>query len=425
MIDTPTRACGLDSDLTMTALTYPAQAYGPEHGDRKVSGTLTVSAVGAQFHSADERVNFPLAGLRLKLGGASKRLVFFEHPDVPGWVFYSSDRSVLSDPHLAQQVGVRNQIRVARRARMVGWGVFAILATLLIGLPLLLISNLDRASAWVAPSIPPGWEHSLGTSVFAQYKLSNTLLEDDAANVALDDLSRDLLAAARTERYAFTLHIDTDTELNAFALPDGTVVINAGLILAADNADEVLGVLAHELSHVRHQHGMRQIISSSGVYLIISGLLGDASGVMAVVASAAPVLLSQSYSRHFETEADAEGAKLMTAIHADIGGLLSFFEKMKALEEQRLAEIPDENARAALRAAASLLATHPATADRISALRALTSQHYGRDDDREAAFLALKARVGELISKQEQLGHDAPGKSTDSPAIESATKLNL
>lgn len=399
----------------MTAVSYSAQAYSPDHGETKLSGELTVTAAAVQFHSRDGQVNLPLQGLRIKLGGASNRLVFFEHPQIRDWVVYSSDRSILSNPHLANHPDARDQVNEARGARMVGWGIFAFLVTLFVALPLWLISNLDRASAWVAPSIPAEWEHQLGETVFAQYKLSNTLLDDAQAKQALDKLTRDLLKAAHTERYSFTLHINTDTNANAFALPDGTVVINAGLILAADNADEVLGVLAHEVSHVRHQHGVRQIISSSGIYLIVSALIGDASGVMAVVASASPMLLSQSYSRYFETEADAEGAKLMTQIHGDIGGLVSFFEKMKALEEKRLAEIKDENARDALKATAGLLGTHPATEDRIAALKELSARHYSLDPNREDAFRALKARVGELIRKEDDAKPAAAPESTLDP----------
>ncbi|NQD35681.1 M48 family metallopeptidase [Permianibacter sp. IMCC34836] len=408
----------------MTAVSYSAQAYSPDHGETKLSGELTVTATAVHFQSPDAQVTLPLQGLHIKLGGASNRLVFFEHPQIRDWVVYSSDRTVLANPHLASHPEARDQVNEARGARMVGWGIFAFLLTLFVALPLWLVSNLDRASAWVAPSIPADWEHKLGETVFAQYKLSNTLLDDAEANRALAQLTGDLIQAAHSERYSFTLHINTDSELNAFALPDGTVVLNAGLILAADHADEVLGVLAHEVSHVRHQHGVRQIISSSGIYLIVSALIGDASGVMAVVASASPMLLSQSYSRYFETEADAEGAKLMTQIHGDIGGLVSFFEKMQALEEKRLAEITDENAREALKATANLLGTHPATEDRISALKALAARHYSRDPNREDAFQALKARVAELVSKADDAKPDAdPESENQSAATESQTEL--
>ena len=393
----------------MTSIVYSAHAYSAEHGDDKLSGELRIQSTGVHFRSGEHQVTLPLTNLQIRMGGASNRLVFFQHPLLRGWTVYTSEREVLHDPALAQHPMAQQQARRAKQTRVHGWWLLAASVAALVLLPLLLVLNLDRASGWIAPSIPAEWEHSLGESVFAQYKIENSLLDDAEANHALQGLAGDLIKAADTERYDFKLYINTDTALNAFALPDGTVVLNAGLILAADRADEVLGVLAHELAHVRHQHGMRQIISASGVWLIASTLLGDASGVLAVVANASPLLLSQSYSRYFETEADKEGAALLATIRGDIGGLVSFFEKVKAEEEKRLSEISDDDARAAVEAGFALLSSHPATEDRIAALRELSSRRYSADPDREDAFRALKARVAELVSKADD------AVSTDQP----------
>ena len=399
----------------MTLSVYSAHAYSPDHGEDKLNGQIRISGSGVQFNSGAVQVTLPFANLQIRMGGASNRLVFFEHPLLRGWTLYTSERQVLHDPALAQHPMAQQQARRAKQTRARGWWLLAASAAAIVLVPLLLVLNLDRASAWIAPSIPAEWEHTLGESVFAQYKIENALLDDGDANRALQDMAGDLLTAAKTDRYSFKLHISNDTALNAFALPDGTVVLNAGLILAADRADEVLGVLAHELAHVRHQHGVRQIISASGVYLIASALLGDASGVLAVVANASPLLLSQSYSRYFETEADQEGAKLLAEIRGDIGGLVSFFEKVKAEEAKRLAEIDDENARAAVEAGFALLSSHPATEDRIASLRELSRRRYSADPDREDAFRALKARVAELVSKADD------AVSTDSPASNQQT----
>ncbi len=98
---------------------------------------------------------------------------------------------------------------------------------------------------------------------------------------------------------------------NAFALPNGTIVITDALCtLLTDQPDVMLGVLGHELGHVQRRHAMRGIVQASVVALVSSLVLGDISTTLA----AAPVLLGQmAYSRDFEREADDEAIEFMRA----------------------------------------------------------------------------------------------------------------
>ena len=100
----------------------------------------------------------------------------------------------------------------------------------------------------------------------------------------------------------------------------------------------VLGVLAHEISHVTEQHGVRQIMARAGVALTAQALLGDVNGMMAMIAAATPMLLSQSYSRDFESDADEHGFDLLEKADIDPNGLVSFFEKIMEEEKARLVE---------------------------------------------------------------------------------------
>ncbi len=400
---------------------YSAHAHLVQHGNNKLAGAIHFDALGLHFKAEAAAACLPLDRLRMKLGGASNRLVFFEHPDHPDWVIFTSDRQVLTDPLIQAQPALRVLARQARAKRHRGWWLSAAVAALIIAAPIAAFSQMDRLTASIAPSIPAKWEQELGGGVFLQYKLSNSLLEDPEAKKELAALTEDLFQAAKNERYQFSVHINSDLALNAFALPDGTVVMNSGLILAADHADEVLGVLSHELSHVRHQHGMRQVIGGAGTYLIISGLVGDVSGILALLSDAAPLLLTQSYSRNFETEADREGAKLMTAIRADLNGLVRFFEKVQAGEDERLSQIGGKETQAALKASLGLLGTHPATEDRIAQLRKLSAQRFAVNATREAAFQRLKSRVAVLVTKSkidESSSKQPQAKPLDKEAVE-------
>jgi len=214
-----------------------------------------------------------------------------------------------------------------------------------------------------------------------------------------------LLVALDNTRFTPQFSIVNDPDINAFALPGGFVVINSGLILAADSADEMLGVLAHELSHVTEQHSVRNIISAASVYLSIDLLLGDVSGLLAMIADAAPLLLNQQFSRGFEREADVKGYELLTRANIDPKGLASFFEKLMVEKEKQLEKVEDETTRELMIAAEGLLSTHPATEERIAYILSLVEKNSKNKGAPYLTFVeqfdALKVAVKKFVVSKE------------------------
>jgi Zn-dependent protease with chaperone function len=92
---------------------------------------------------------------------------------------------------------------------------------------------------------------------------------------------------------------------NALALPSGIVVLTDELEHLARNDDELRGVFAHEIGHLVHRHAMRMLLQNSASALLMVGILGDVSGVSALVTAAPTLLVNAAYSRDFEREADA------------------------------------------------------------------------------------------------------------------------
>jgi Zn-dependent protease with chaperone function len=141
---------------------------------------------------------------------------------------------------------------------------------------------------------------------------------------------------------------------NAFALPGGTIVLTDALVeLLKDQDDALMGVLAHELGHVRHRHGMRAFVQFSLVSAVASLVLGDFSSVLAAV----PAFVAQmAYSRDAEREADIESVRLMRASGRPPGALAVLFKRLQA-------EFPK---RPALPMA---LSSHPADEERLKFFR--------------------------------------------------------
>jgi predicted Zn-dependent protease len=92
---------------------------------------------------------------------------------------------------------------------------------------------------------------------------------------------------------------------NAFALPGGVIVVTDDMVDLVENDDELLAVLAHEMGHERHRHGLRLVLQNSGLAVLVTALAGDAVGMTFLAAALPSILLQSRYSREFEAEADA------------------------------------------------------------------------------------------------------------------------
>lgn len=382
----------------MTTQSVTGHAFHNDLPKGRASGTIIIDSLGIHFRRHGHTVTLPVRGTTASLGGASDRLVFFSHPDYPDWQFYTADLSVLNNPLLQRDASVGRQLRAASRRRWFNWSAFIGVVAAIILLPLSLLFSMDTLTGMIAPQLPVNWEEEIGKSAFAQYQSNVEVIASSEIDSALAALTRPLIKSVDSDRYQLRIHIIEDSELNAFALPGGYIAINSGLIQRAESASEVLGVLAHEIAHVTQQHGIRQVIGNAGIILTVQALIGDLSGVMATVAAASPLLLSQRYSRGFESEADEYAFDYLSRAQLDPAGLVSFFDKVLEQEKKRLESIEDEDSRELLSSATALLSSHPATEKRIERMEALAEKAGPGKLSLEAEFIALQKLVRQAVA---------------------------
>lgn len=121
---------------------------------------------------------------------------------------------------------------------------------------------------------------------------------------------------------------------NAMALPGGSIIVTDAL-LALLSEDELLAVLAHEMGHVDLQHGLRNIIQSLGVTLVLSAIIGDVSLLAESALVAAPVIIQQmSYSRDMEREADEFAHRILTQMGISPACLGSALKRLMEAHKQ-------------------------------------------------------------------------------------------
>ncbi|PIF28857.1 Zn-dependent protease with chaperone function [Acidovorax sp. 56] len=199
--------------------------------------------------------------------------------------------------------------------------LLVVMAVSAIGLGLFYRYGTPWAATQLTRFVPLGWETRLSDNVLQRMdggylKPSKLPAERQAQLTArFDALVQQTPAGLR--RYPgyqpqLKLEFRSGMPANAFALPGGKVVMTDDIVkVAADKGisdDALVGVLAHEIGHVVHRHGMRMVVEQGVLNMGLGLALGDVS---AVVSTGATVLTGRAYSRNHEREADCYAIALM------------------------------------------------------------------------------------------------------------------
>lgn len=217
--------------------------------------------------------------------------------------------------------------------------------------------GLPWAAARAAQHVPADVDRLLSQQTLSA--LEDGMLSDSRLPAARQEQLREGFARLRVPE-ATRARIDVRFRAgavgpNAFALPDGTVVLLDELVALAGDDREIYAVLAHEVGHVHHRHGVRLLLQGSVVGLLAAWWLGDLSGLLA---GAPAALLQARYSRGFEAEADRYAATLLRANGIAPAQLAAMLEKLAGAHGGRAGA-----------GWVDYLASHPAPHERIEALK--------------------------------------------------------
>jgi predicted Zn-dependent protease len=242
------------------------------------------------------------------------------------------------------------------------------------------------------------------------------VLRDTETELLFKDMSRPLIVAGGLDPNSVNVVLLNDPEINAFVSKGQTVYLQSGLIEAADNVNQVQGVVAHELGHViagdsiRSDSGAKQATGISILSLVLGAAAiaagaGDAGMGIMMAGQRAAVGDMLAFTRAQEATADATGSRLLSKAGISGKGLLDFFAKLQN-EEYRLA-IYDKD---------SFDRDHPLSADRIEALQVKLQADpaYKKpvDPALEARFERVKAKLlGYVDPKQAVLRYPESDQS--------------
>lgn len=141
---------------------------------------------------------------------------------------------------------------------------------------------------------------------------------------ALDALAERLAQAADGGETAYDLRIANIDMVNAFAMPGGRIVLMRGLVEGAENAEEIAGVIAHEMGHVIERHPIEGFARAMGAQLLLTILAPGGDTALGLGGDA----LLLSYGRDAEREADDWAARILAAAAIDARPLGAFFDRL-------------------------------------------------------------------------------------------------
>ncbi len=255
--------------------------------------------------------------------------------------------------------------------RIIGWS-FAALASIVS----LVMFGVPYAAERLTPLIPQSVERRIGEATDKQVKLlfGEKTCSDPKGQAAF----LKLVTALRT---GMGLDASVDAAVlgseipNAIALPGGKIYLFNGLLAKADSPDEIAGVLAHELGHVRNRDSMRNMIYTGGTSFLIGLLFGDISGSGAII-FATRTLLNASHSRDVENSADTVTVDLMHKLGRSPKPMGELLYRVTGNQGDK---------------SLSILASHPLSEERLARMTREDRQPTGAPILTDEEWAALKA----------------------------------
>jgi predicted Zn-dependent protease len=199
-------------------------------------------------------------------------------------------------------------------------GVFAIAAAIW-------AMNLSP-TLWLARALPDSTRQALGSQVVRAMTQGRKVCEAPAGRAALDVMMARLSAAAGGSKPFKVVVVDWGL-VNAFATAGEQLVLTRGLIDKATSADEVAGVLAHEIGHGLELHPETGIIRALGISAAIELMAGGSAGT---IANLGAMLAQFSYTRAAEREADAHALRILRAAQISPQGIIDFFARVEKVD---------------------------------------------------------------------------------------------
>jgi predicted Zn-dependent protease len=264
----------------------------------------------------------------------------------------------------------------------------------------LLISSCGSSSTPLIPALAPPSEDEetrISREFRREAKKYFKFVNNPEVERFIDRIGRRILAATGPLSFDYRFFVIDDAQLNAFAVPGGSIYMFTGMIERAKSTDELAGVMGHEIVHIKGRHMARSsgpdaISVLSLLSMVLLARSGSGAQAAGIVGQAVAATRQAAFSRQLEMESDTLGARYMAAAGYDPKGTIAF---LKALDQERALNPIDVPA---------YIMSHPITQERVANAE-LVVKSLGATQPRPDDLATLK-KVQTIIRMERTTGRD-------------------
>lgn len=196
----------------------------------------------------------------------------------------------------------------------------------------LVFAQVDWMAVFKVHQVTDKTEQKLGELFFDIFKKSEKENVNPFVANAVDSILTKICTENGIDKESVQVHIFDKDEVNAFALPNGHLLIYSGLILASDNQEELSGVICHEIAHLELNHVMKKLVKEVGLSVLISMTTGN--GGSEIIKETAKLLSSSAFDRSLEKEADIKAVEYLVKAKINPEPFANFLYKLSANEHE-------------------------------------------------------------------------------------------
>lgn len=234
---------------------------------------------------------------------------------------------------------------------------FTILAVSFFGMWFLL-SQVHFVSVEKKLEISQGQEERLGSMMKTLYLKNATVIENKKVNESIGKITGILESKLSERKYNYRVIVIKTSDINAFSLPGGYILIYSGLIEFCEAPEELAGVIAHEMGHNENHDVLNRMAKHIGISITLNAVFGGDNGRLSNMLQQ---VISTKFDRQQEAMADAFAVDLMKRCGINPEFYARFFERLMKQEPEVIQHL-------------DFLMTHPADSKRIEAIKQRSGQ---------------------------------------------------
>jgi predicted Zn-dependent protease len=196
------------------------------------------------------------------------------------------------------------------------------------------LTQIDWIKIFKVQQVTDKTEQKLGELFWEVFKKSEKEIKNTHVVNSVDTIVTQVCKANNIDRSKLKINILDKDDINAFALPNGHLIIYSGLILNSDNQEELAGVICHEIAHIELNHVMKKLVKEIGLSVLISMTTGN--GGAEVIKETAKMLSSSAFDRGLEKEADIKAVDYLVNANINPEPFADFLYKLSDTEHEAI-----------------------------------------------------------------------------------------